>query len=199
MSAAASTLERVAELLPEEQRQKFFATIATFKQVPEDDEYLLTLEAIGFMTLLWHQVPNQIKDVMAGAQPAAQPTTEYLASEIRKSIQESLNLPSHEDLRQLVHELGEQQTKFVQSMKGFERCKSTHSSQGPSHGFLLGAFVGATFAVLALFVVFPSFRSDLRNLPSEFEKSVELPLSQNVSFQDKGEDRVLCQRQSPIT
>ena len=51
--ADTSTLESISELLPVERRERFLQLVARFQSVPNDDEFLLILEAIGFMTLLY--------------------------------------------------------------------------------------------------------------------------------------------------
>ena len=111
------TMERIAELLPEDRREKFFATMVRLRNIPEEDEFLLILEAIGFMTLIWSEIPGKIKDILSGAGSGEVPheNIEYLLRELRKSINEALDLPSYGDLRQMVHELREQQAAFVHS------------------------------------------------------------------------------------
>lgn len=193
MSAASiATLERVAEHLPQEQRERFLALIATFKQVPEDDEYLLTLEAIGFMTLLWQDVPKQITEILAGAQPAKAPTNENLSKCVQQAVKEAITLPSHEDLRRLVEQLWEQETKFIRAMKGV----SDRPPQSGSHdgGFLLfGGFLGFVAAIIAIFVIVPKLRSYLPDRHENHTIMGELSRAQGSCLYSNLEDRVLCQ------
>jgi hypothetical protein len=100
--SATDTLEAVAELLPPERKLRFLAMAARFRSVPEDDEYLQILEAIGFMTLLWKEVPEDIRRIVAGASPAAG-NIEDIAGILRATVRESI--PTYEDLRQIVQRL----------------------------------------------------------------------------------------------
>ena len=100
--SATDTLEAVAELLPPERKLRFLAMVARFRSVPEDDEYLQILEAIGFMTLVWKEVPDEIRRIVAGASPAAG-NTEGIAGILRATVREAI--PSYEDLRQIVQRL----------------------------------------------------------------------------------------------
>ena len=104
-----NALNRIAELLPEENRQRFFEMITRLRNVPEDDEYLLILEAIGFMTLIWHEVPNQVQTVLASGAPSdANTNNAFLVSEIRKAVKAELNVPTYTDMRQIAARFEEQ-------------------------------------------------------------------------------------------
>lgn len=62
MKAMDTSIEAVAELLPPERRERFFALISRFENVPEDDEHLRILEAMGFLTLIMKAIPNEIAE-----------------------------------------------------------------------------------------------------------------------------------------
>ena len=141
------TLERVAELLSPPQRERFLTSVARFRNIPEDDEYLQVLEAIGFMTLIWSKIPDEIHSILEGAKPA-NPTSEYLNAQIRSAIQE--NIPSFEDLRQISQSLNQQQVALkrhlLQSPPG-----SHHSPARAWRLFFIGIFVGLLGAVFLIF------------------------------------------------
>ena len=107
MVKPAETLERVAELLPAESRERFFAMISRLRNVPDDDEYLLILEAIGFMTLVWKEVPREVERILAGAESPAE-SSAFLVAEIKEAVRESLTVPTYRDLRELAAQLEEQ-------------------------------------------------------------------------------------------
>lgn len=102
-----STLERVAELLSPTDRARFLLVVARFQNVPHDDEYLQVLEAIGFMTLLWKEVPAEIQTVLEGANPA-QDTAASIAKLVRDAVAEAI--PSQQDLRSVTQMLREHET-----------------------------------------------------------------------------------------
>ena len=100
--SAVETLESVAALLPPERRERFLRMAATFRTVPEDDEYLQMLEAVGFMTLLWKEVPEEVRRVLEGANPINE-TCESVAKQVRAAVIEAI--PSYEDLKQISQRL----------------------------------------------------------------------------------------------
>ncbi len=100
--SAINTLESIADLLSPDRRERFLRMVATFRTVPEDDEYLQMLEAIGFMTLLWKEVPQEIRSVLEGANPISE-TCESVAAKVRDAVIESI--PSYEDLKQISQRL----------------------------------------------------------------------------------------------
>lgn len=97
-----TTLERIADLLEPPFREKFHATIAKFRSLPEDDEYLQVLEAIGFMTMIWNAVPKQVQLILEGANPV-QETCLSISRHVRIAVNEAI--PSHEDLRLITESL----------------------------------------------------------------------------------------------
>jgi len=94
--SATETLKRVSELLPDKQRERFLLLCAQFQNVPEDDEYLQILEAIGLMTLLWKEVPHDIAQTLDKASPL-KANHQQLATFINQAVAQSI--PSYEDLK----------------------------------------------------------------------------------------------------
>lgn len=89
--ASIDTLISVAGLLPLEQRERFLTMAASFQSVPEDDEYLQILEAIGFMTLLWKEVPEEVQKILEGANPVTD-TCHSVAGQVREAVVEAIPL-----------------------------------------------------------------------------------------------------------
>lgn len=147
MSAGSETLERVADILPPEQRERLLRVALRFRDIPEEDEFLQVLEAIGLMTLVWKEIPQEIHSILEGAKPI-QPNAEFLNSTIRSTIRESI--PSFEDLRQISQSLNQQQVALKRHML------QPPSGSIPSVGerwryFVSGVFVGLLIAVLLIF------------------------------------------------
>jgi len=120
--ANTETLERIAELLPQRDREQFFALIAQFKSVPDDDEYLQVLRAIGFMTLLWKEVPNEIKSILEGANPVSD-TCHSVARQVREAVIEAI--PSYEDLISISKRLEEHELALKRVLSSKNRSPSS--------------------------------------------------------------------------
>lgn len=145
------TFERIAELLESPQRERFLAAVARFRNVPEDDEYLQVIEAIGFMTLVWTKVPNQVHSILEGCKPAAI-SVDFFRGQLREILAE--NIPSFDDLRQL-----------AQTVKNLQTIQARHTpgvTKSPALGgripnFVAGLLVGIALSnlILALANILP--------------------------------------------
>lgn len=144
MSTGSETLERVADLLPPEQRERLLRIALKFRNLPEEDEFLQVLEAIGLMTLLWSQIPREIHSILEGAKPA-QPNMEFVNTQIRSAIQE--NIPSFGDLRQISQSLQNQQAVLK---RHFQSPVRSSSPKGRWQHFLLGLFAGLLVAAFII-------------------------------------------------
>ena len=116
-----STFEEIAALLPAERRERFLSMATRFQTVPQDDEYLQILEAIGFMTLLWKEVPGEVKAVLAGDNPVTE-TCEGVASQIKDAVVEAI--PSYEDLRQITRQLETHQMALKATLEQSRKANS---------------------------------------------------------------------------
>lgn len=123
--ASTDTLEAVAEMLPPDRRLRFLAMVTRFRSVPEDDEYLQILEAIGFMTLLWKEVPDEIRRVIAAAAPA-DTTTQGAAEILRATVREAV--PSYDDLKRIVQRLESHEQLLVRA------ARSAHPAEAARPG-----------------------------------------------------------------
>lgn len=99
-----SSLTEIAKMLPPEQAERFLSLITRFKNVADDDEYLQILEAIGFMTLLWKEVPQAITTILEKANPITE-TCHTVSGHLREAVIEAI--PSYDDLKSIVSQLGE--------------------------------------------------------------------------------------------
>lgn len=123
---ANDTLESIASLLPADRRERFLKLCTRFQSVPEEDEYLQILEAIGFMTLLWKEVPREVENVLEGANPVTE-TCQSVAAKVREAVIESI--PSYDDLRAISqrlesHELALKNT-LAQAKRSFPKSYPT--------------------------------------------------------------------------
>ena len=53
-------IDRIAELLPEEQRPLWYREMAHLRRLPADDEMLRIAHAMGFLALVTRETPKQI-------------------------------------------------------------------------------------------------------------------------------------------
>lgn len=147
MSSASQTLERVAELLPPEQRERLFLIALKFRNIPEEDEFLQILEGIGLMTLIWSKIPQEIHLILEAVKPT-HPNAEFLNAHIRNTIQESI--PSFEDLRQVSQSLQQQQISLKRHL--LTPSPGHHQSKPGSWRFFFGGIlVGLLAAMIVVF------------------------------------------------
>ena len=133
---ATDTLEQIASMLPKERKERFLLMCSRFKTVPEDDEYLLMMEAVCLMTLLWKEVPHQIQEVLVKAAPANS-NNEQLLLQLKKVISESI--PSYEDLLRISERLESHEVALKRALDDRPNTKSTFSLGSKSLIFLAGA------------------------------------------------------------
>lgn len=128
-----SVWDRIGRLLPEEHRERFFAMVSRLDDMPQDDEILLIMEGMGLMTLLWREVPEEIDSILKQAKPAdtvgSRETTAFLLSEIGRVVRETLDQPTHEDLRALMGELRDSQREFHGSVRRLEQSQGQRSKR----------------------------------------------------------------------
>ena len=137
-----STLESVAEMLPEPQRQRFLQMAVRFRSVPDDDEFLQILEAIGFISMVLKEVPKELQRILEGASPI-QESQRGLCKVIKEAISESI--PSYDDLKRITERLESHEIALAQMLRGESPSKSTSLLPGFIGGFimlLLGILIG---------------------------------------------------------
>jgi len=139
--ADTETLESIAKLLPQQQREQFFAMIAKFKTVPDDDEYLQVMQAMGFMTLLWKEVPNEVRKVLEGANPVND-TCHSVAKQVREAVIEAI--PSYEDLMLIAKRFEEHELALKRTLSTLQKTGNTGFHAG---GFLLAILIGSLLGI----------------------------------------------------
>lgn len=144
--ASTEPLQAVAALLPAEHRERFLSLCTRFESVPEDDEYLQILEAIGFMTLLWKEVPGEVSAILEGANPVSE-TCHSVAAKVREAVIESI--PSYDDLRTISQRLESHELALKNTLSR-QNTSMAHSSimSWPLAllVFVLGLFLGLYFS-----------------------------------------------------
>lgn len=111
--ADTEALESLAELLPPERRERFFTIVRKFRNLPEDDDHLQMLEAVGFVMLIMKEIPSEIAGILAQAQRTLGETeSEKLREEVTSILTSSLDTPSYKDLRETVSSIRDQEARF---------------------------------------------------------------------------------------
>ena len=147
--ADTSTLESISELLPVERRERFLQLVARFQSVPDDDEFLLILEAIGFMTLLYKEVPDEIAKILTGANPINE-THEGLSKLLKEAVSESI--PSYEDLKLISERFENHELALKQALQSQKKNNSNQNNSGLLliTIFIVGGALGYGLSLLTL-------------------------------------------------
>jgi hypothetical protein len=120
--ADTEALESLAEILPADRREQFFAFVSKFRSRPEDDDHFQLLEAIGFIMLVMKEIPDQIAGIIDQAQgKLGQSESEQLRSEIVAVLNESLDTPSYKDLRETMLAIRDHEARFRQKVDGLQK------------------------------------------------------------------------------
>jgi hypothetical protein len=113
VKAVDNSIEAVAELLPPERRERFFALISRFENVPEDDEHLRILEAMGFLTLIMKAIPIEIAETVRKSHSGLDDSQrKALQADMETILKDSIDTPSYKDLRGMVDAMKEENHRF---------------------------------------------------------------------------------------
>ena len=141
--------------------------IQRYKTVPEDDDHLVMLEAMGFIALFMKELPVEISKLLdqAGKQ-LTEDQVNLLGSQFAEILTNSLDTPSYKDLRAITqsmreaHEKGQRESdKMIRglgrmevAMKKFGRCipNLATSFAGGSIALILGSIVAYFLVPLLL-------------------------------------------------
>lgn len=136
-----SPLEKIAGLLEPVDRDRFLTLATRLRSLQNDDEILMIVEAIGFMTLIWKTVPGEVQRILEGAKPV--PDT---CANLTKTIQETVSqaIPSQQDLRTIVQTLREHEV----SLRNL--CRTEPHSDASSHTAWLITIILAIATLLLL-------------------------------------------------
>ena len=153
--ANTQAIEAIADALPLEQREAYLRVMTRLREVPEDDEYLLILEAIGFSSLILREIPQQVKEVLAAADTVdSNASSEYLLRQIREELREAIQIPSYHDLKKQLDRLSQVRAGLYEDIRALSsKLKELPSKQSDGStwvfGFVTGVFV--TAAILCSF------------------------------------------------
>lgn len=136
---AINTLHRIAELLPEEEKQRFLLLSHKFINFSEDDELLLIIEAICLNTLLWKEVPEEISKILSGASPIPE-NHEQLKTMIDTAVREAV--PSYQDLKSITKRL--ENHELALKKLSYPQPNNTHHRKGKTRWILTAFSVGFT-------------------------------------------------------
>ncbi|MGC6458467.1 MAG: hypothetical protein ACON4R_08840 [Akkermansiaceae bacterium] len=149
--ADTSHLEAFAKMLPELQRERFLQLAVRFHSVPEDDEFLLILEAIGFYSLILKEVPAELSKLLEGANPI-QESQQGLCQLVKQAVSETI--PSYEDLKRMTERLENHEIALAQMLRDEMPSKSKAKTGGKLLVFLLvslalaaGMFISGILAI----------------------------------------------------
>ena len=136
-----SPLERIAGLLEPIDRDRFLTLATRLRSLQHDDEILMIVEAIGFMTMIWKAVPTEVQRILEGANPL--PDT---CANLTKTIQDAVSqaIPSQQDLRTIVQTLREHEV----SLRNL--CRKDPPSNSATHTAWLIAIIFAIATLLLL-------------------------------------------------
>ena len=146
--SATPTFERIAALLPEEQRQRFLLMCARFRNVPEDDEILLIVEAICFTTLIWKTVPDEIEKLLKESAPL-KADYKCLDEIVKQAVNETVL--SYEDLKLICQRLESHETA-LKKMTSTDKIVSEHKQREIPLRVALVAI-----GILTGYIVIPTF------------------------------------------
>jgi len=106
-------LESIAELLPDDKRERFLANVVKFRNVPENDGQLQLLEAAGFIMLVMREIPREL-DALLGRMRHGLSDEQRLAirGDMEEILEGSIDAPSFEALRQLAADMRSSQSSF---------------------------------------------------------------------------------------
>lgn len=160
-----SSVEAIAKLLPPTESQRFLEVIARFRKVPEDDEHLQILEAIGFLTLIMNRIPDEIAQVIEKAESGLNDEqAAALQRRIETILKNSVDTPSYRDLREMVNQMKEERQQFKQTVNGLSTdiaavpalpYPGSFNAKSLGIACLVSLIVGAILSSAALYAKLP--------------------------------------------
>lgn len=175
--AETEALERITALLPEEQREPYLKVLSRLRQVPEDDEYLLILEAIGFTSLILEGVPQQVQALLSasaslGSLPSS--STEYLVARIGELLREEISQPNHRDFQEDFVALNRTLGTFHEEVRSLNQHLASHS-RPRRHWWDFALFLAIGLNVSLLLWVWQSLILVSPNVSSRESATAEAP------------------------
>ena len=137
-----SSLAEIAKMLPPEKEEHFLNLINRFKNVADDDEYLQILEAIGFMTLLWKEVPQEITTILEKSNPITE-TCHTVSAHLCDAVTQAI--PSYEDLKAIVSQLEEHELALKRGLLVIQNHAPRKTSSFAGLFLLVAGIAGGIF------------------------------------------------------
>ncbi len=155
--AETANLESVAKLLPPDQRERFYLTIQKFRTVPQDDDHLVMLDAMGFIALFMKELPAEFgKLIDQAGQRLTEDQSNALGDQIREILTSSLDVPNYKDMSEMTkaYQKGHQQSgRLLDRLDSLQREVKKSSRLSP----ILACSLASSLATLAIGAVVAFF------------------------------------------
>ena len=174
-------LESIADLLPEEKRERFFSTVVKFRNVPENDAYLQLLEATGFIMLVLKEIPDELSRVLDKIRHGMSEDQQRAIRDDMKAILEaSIDTPSYKDLRDVVAAMKAErdafQTQAGQLLGQLRRLNQRGGNGARAFAGMMGGIAaGAVIAAALLALVSKPWRELRERLPTPLPAGAKSP------------------------
>ena len=153
-SKRGTALKVLADLLPEERREQFYATAAKFKDLPEDDEMLAVLELMGFITVALDRVPKEMSRMLERSRSGlTDEQRDGLRDDFEAMFKKSVDTPSYKDLLELVRQMQVAHGKITREVQNL--AEPLHRAGRPHKMMIFSNVSGLLLSVLnAVFLAF---------------------------------------------
>ncbi len=187
-------LESVAKLLPKEQREQFYLIVQKYKTVPQDDDHLVMLDAMGFIALFMNELPRKIGKLLDQAgQRLTEDQATALGNQFSEILQNSLDVPNYQDMTKVTRDIRETYQKSeAESRKLNEKLRNTHrqiakySRLSPVIGTsITTSLITLTLGAVAAFFWLPKLLDKPITVPKRLWPYVELEKERRLDYIDK--------------
>ncbi|MEZ5326949.1 MAG: hypothetical protein R3F19_18015 [Verrucomicrobiales bacterium] len=172
--ADTDALESLAELLPPDRRERFFAIASKFRDLPEDDDHLQMLEAVGFIMLVMKEIPGEIAEILRVARGGMdEAMAAQLRSEFVEVLTQSLDTPSYKELREAMLSIRDHENRFrlkvdalLKRLSESERSHKQRNRIAPNFIIALtGGIVAAAIVIVLVLFGAPLIRPQKQTPP----------------------------------
>lgn len=204
--AEITTLESVAKLLPADRREQFYLTIQKYRTVPQDDDHLIMLDAMGFMALFMSKLPAEIGSLLDQAALLTDEQTNALGDQFGEILTSSLDVPNYKDMSELTRAIKDTYQKHHQEsgrvlnrLGGLQREISKYSRVLPViSSAIITSLVTLIGGAVAAYFLLPKLLDKPITVPKGLWPYVELQKERRLKHIDsklpefsKGEVRIL--------
>ncbi|MEM7312651.1 MAG: hypothetical protein AAF497_05815 [Planctomycetota bacterium] len=107
------SLHAVSELLPPEHQERFAEIVRYFEELPEDDETVQLVTAMGIVALTMSQIPEKVSALLKEAHDVlSEDQAKTLGDQFREILTSSLDIPSYRDMSETTRAIRETYHKF---------------------------------------------------------------------------------------